>query len=130
MLVLARTGIAALLLLPIAAARDGLRTLLPYWRPILAFAAIEIALPWVLLGSAETRISSSLTALLIAAVPLVGTGIALVLVPRERLTLDRGLGLLLGMAGVRRSSGSASRARAAARSSRSSWSPSATPSAR
>ena len=50
--------------------------------------------------SAETRISSSLTALLIAAVPLVGTGIALVLVPRERLTLDRGLGLLLGMAGV------------------------------
>ena len=100
MLVLARTGIAALLLLPIAAARDELRPLLPYWRPVLAFAAIEIALPWVLLGSAETRISSSLTALLIAAVPLVGTGIALVRVPRERLTLDRGLGLLLGMAGV------------------------------
>jgi drug/metabolite transporter (DMT)-like permease len=100
MLVHARTGIAALLLLPIAAARNELRALLPYWRPILAFAAIEIALPWVLLGSAETRISSSLTALLIAAVPLVGTGIALVTVPRERLTRDRGLGLLLGMAGV------------------------------
>jgi drug/metabolite transporter (DMT)-like permease len=100
MLVLARTGIAALLLLPIAAARSELRVLLPYWRPILAFAAIEIALPWVLLGSAETRISSSLTALLISAVPLVGTGIALVTVPRERLTRDRGLGLALGMIGV------------------------------
>jgi drug/metabolite transporter (DMT)-like permease len=100
MLVLARTGIAALLLLPIAAVRDELRVLLPHWRPVLAFAAIEIALPWVLLGSAETRISSSLTALLIAAVPLVGTGIALVTVPRERLTLDRGLGLVLGMVGV------------------------------
>src|SRR6188474_3539430 len=75
MLVLARTGIAALLLLPIAAARKELRVLLPHWRPVLAFAAIEISLPWVLLGSAETRISSSLTALLIAAVPLVGTGI-------------------------------------------------------
>jgi len=100
MLVLARTGIAALLLLPIAAVRDELRVLLPHWRPVLAFAAIEIALPWVLLGSAETRISSSLTALLIAAVPLVGTGIALVTVPRERLTLDRGLGLALGMVGV------------------------------
>jgi drug/metabolite transporter (DMT)-like permease len=100
MLVLARTGIAALLLLPIAAARRELRVLLPHWRPVLAFAAIEIALPWVLLGSAETRISSSLTALLIAAVPLVGTGIALVTVPRERLTLDRALGLALGLAGV------------------------------
>ena len=100
MLVLARTGIAALLLLPIAAARSELRVLLPHWRPVLAFAAIEIALPWVLLGSAETRISSSLTALLIAAVPLVGTGIALVTVPRERLTLDRALGLALGLAGV------------------------------
>ena len=100
MLVLARTGIASLLLLPIAAARNELRPLLPCWRPLLAFAGIEIALPWVLLGSAETRISSSLTALLIAAVPLVGTGIALVMVPRERLTLDRGAGLVLGMAGV------------------------------
>ena len=67
---------------------------------MLAFAAIEIALPWVLLGSAETRISSSLTALLIAAVPLVGTGIALVTVPRERMTRDRALGLALGIAGV------------------------------
>jgi drug/metabolite transporter (DMT)-like permease len=100
MLVLARTGIAALLLLPIAAARNELRPLLRHWRPLLAFAGIEIALPWVLLGSAETRISSSLTALLIAAVPLVGTAIALVTVPRERLTRDRGLGIVLGMAGV------------------------------
>ena len=100
LLVLARTGIAALLLLPLAAARGALRPVLPYWRPVLAFAGIEIALPWVLLGSAETRISSSLTALLISAVPLVATGIALVARPRERLTRDRGLGLLLGMAGV------------------------------
>lgn len=100
MLVLARTGVAALLLLPIAAVRNELRPLLPHWRPLLAFAAIEIALPWVLLGSAETRISSSLTALLIAAVPLIGTAIALGTVPRDPLTRDRGLGLLLGMVGV------------------------------
>ena len=100
LLVLARTGIAALLLLPIAAARNELRPLLPYWRPVLAFAGIEIALPWVLLGSAETRISSSLTALLIAATPLVGTAIALGPRTRERVTLDRGIGLVLGMAGV------------------------------
>ena len=94
-LVLARTAIAAALLLPIAVHRRELRPLLPYWAPLLAFAGIEIALPWVLLGAAERHITSSLTGLLLAAVPLVGVVIA-----RERLGLQRGAGLLLGVAGV------------------------------
>lgn len=100
LLVLARTGIGALLLLPIAAFRHELRPLLRHWVPLLAFAAIEIALPWFLLGSAETHISSSLTGLLIAAVPLVATVIAVTTGARERLGLQTGLGLLLGIAGV------------------------------
>jgi drug/metabolite transporter (DMT)-like permease len=95
MLVLARTAVAALLLLPLAAYRRELRGLLPYWLPILAFAAIEIAIPWVLLGAAEQELSSSLTALLIAAVPIVG-----VLIARERLERSNALGLLLGLVGV------------------------------
>lgn len=99
-LVLARTGIAAALLLPIAAFRHELRPLLPFWVPVLAFAAIEIAIPWVLLGAAETEITSSLTALLIAAVPLVGTVIALSSSSGERLSLQSGTGLLLGLVGV------------------------------
>ena len=72
-LVLARTTMAGLLLLPVALARGHLRALIPSWLPILAFAAIEICLPWLLLGVAEQRLSSSLTGLLIAAVPLVGS---------------------------------------------------------
>jgi drug/metabolite transporter (DMT)-like permease len=100
MLVLARTAIAALLLLPIALARGELRPLLPYWLPLLAFAAIEIALPWVLLGAAETDISSSLTGLLIATVPLVATVIALTTGDRERPPPQTALGLLLGLVGV------------------------------
>jgi drug/metabolite transporter (DMT)-like permease len=99
-LVLARTAIAALLLLPIAAARRELRPVLRHWMPLLAFAAIEIAVPWILLGAAETRISSSLTGLLIAAVPLVGAVIARTTGDRERLGFQSGLGLLLGLAGV------------------------------
>jgi drug/metabolite transporter (DMT)-like permease len=99
-LVLARTAIGAALLLPIAAFRGELRSLLPRWMPLLAFAAIEIAVPWVLLGAAETRISSSLTGLLIAAVPLVGAVIARTTGDRERLGSHSALGLLLGIAGV------------------------------
>ncbi len=100
MLVLARTGIAALLLLPIAAARSELRPLLPYWVPVLAFAVIEIAIPWVLLAAAEQHITSSLAGLLLAAVPLVGTLIALATRSSERLGLQGWVGLFLGLAGV------------------------------
>jgi len=74
-LVFFRTALAALLLLPLAAARGQLRPLLRHWRPLLAFAAIEVAVPWLLLNTAETRLSSSLSGLLIAAVPLVGARI-------------------------------------------------------
>jgi drug/metabolite transporter (DMT)-like permease len=100
MLVLARTSIAAVILLPIALFRRELRPLVPHWLPLLAFAAIEIALPWVLLGAAETKISSSLTALLIATVPLVATLIALTTGDRERPEAQTVVGLLVGMAGV------------------------------
>jgi drug/metabolite transporter (DMT)-like permease len=98
-LVLGRTLIAALLLLPIAAARGELRPLVPYWAPLAAFAGIEIALPWVLLGAAETEVSSSLTGLLIAAVPLVAAAIATAS-GAERLRPAGALGLALGVVGV------------------------------
>ncbi|HEX5582460.1 DMT family transporter [Gaiella sp.] len=98
-LVLGRTLIAAALLLPIAAVRGELRPLRPYVLAIAAFAGVEIALPWVLLGAAETEVSSSLTALLIAAVPLVATVIAMT-TRGERLRPVNALGLALGILGV------------------------------
>jgi drug/metabolite transporter (DMT)-like permease len=99
-LVFARTSIAALLLVPVAAARGELRPILYRWRPLLVFAAVEIALPWVLLSGAETHVSSSLAALLIASVPLVATAIARTTGGREHLGLTGTVGLLIGLAGV------------------------------
>ncbi len=99
MLVLCRTSLGALLLLPIAAFRGQLRAVLRRPVPLLAFAGIEIALPWILLGTAEQHVSSSLTGLLIAGVPLVATLLAWT-GSRERLTLHGGVGLLLGVLGV------------------------------
>jgi drug/metabolite transporter (DMT)-like permease len=60
-LVLARTALAAAILLPIALVRVDLRPVLARWRWVVAFAAVEIAIPWVMLGSAEQHLSSSLT---------------------------------------------------------------------
>jgi drug/metabolite transporter (DMT)-like permease len=68
--------------------------------PLLAFAGIEIALPWVLLGAAETEVSSSLTGLLIAAVPLVAVLIARTTGDRERFGGHTALGIGLGVVGV------------------------------
>jgi drug/metabolite transporter (DMT)-like permease len=99
-LVLGRTGLAALILLPIAIAKGAIRPLLPYWRWMLVFAGIEIAGPWVLLGSAETRLPSSTTGLLIAAVPLAGLAIAFATGRAERLAPIAWLGLGLGIVGV------------------------------
>ena len=65
-LVFMRTGLAALLLVPLAARRRELRPLLARWRPLIAYTAIEVALPWYLLSHAETKLTSSLTGLLIA----------------------------------------------------------------
>ena len=94
-LVFARTAVGALLLVPLAAARGELRPVLARWRPLLVFAAIEIAIPWLLLSSAERRLSSSFSGLMIAAVPLVGAAIT-----RERLGSWSVGGLVLGLGGV------------------------------
>ncbi|HEV7809555.1 MAG TPA: DMT family transporter [Candidatus Limnocylindrales bacterium] len=99
-LVLVRTGLAAVILLPLALVRIDLRPILRQWRWVVAFAAIEIALPWVMLGSAEQHLSSSLTGLLIAGVPLVGTVLAVVTGGADRASRANAVGLLIGLGGV------------------------------
>jgi len=99
-LVLARTALAAAILLPFALVRVDLRPVLARWRWVVAFAAVEIAIPWVMLGSAEQHLSSSLTGLLIAGVPLVGTVFALATGGGDRLGRTGLVGLLIGLVGV------------------------------
>jgi drug/metabolite transporter (DMT)-like permease len=98
-LVLLRSLIGASLLLPLAVARKDLAPLLPYWKWILAYTFVEVAAPWFLLSDAERRISSSLTGLLIAAVPSIGALLALV-TGGDRLDSRRIAGLALGFLGV------------------------------
>jgi len=99
-LVLARTALAAAILLPYAIARVDLRAVLARWRWVVAFAAVEIAIPWIALGSAEQKVTSSLAGLLIAGVPLVGTILALVTGSEDRLGRAGVAGLLIGLVGV------------------------------
>ena len=99
-LVLLRTALGATLLLPVAAARGWLAPLLPYWRWVLAYTVVEVSLPWFLLADGERRLSSSLTGLMIAAVPLLAAVIQLLTRADERMDRRRMTGLLIGFVGV------------------------------
>lgn len=99
-LVFFRTTFGALLLLPLAAARGSLSSLLPHWRWIVAYTAVEVALPWFLVSDAELRLSSSLTGLLIAATPFVGVILGRLTGTDDRFDARRLLGLVVGFVGV------------------------------
>jgi drug/metabolite transporter (DMT)-like permease len=99
-LVFLRTGVAAVILAPLVLRRGGVGALRGRWIALLAFAAAEVAIPWLFLASAEQQITSALAGLLISAVPLVGVVIATSLGNREHLGLASLSGLLLGLAGV------------------------------
>lgn len=81
-----RVALATAVLLPVALARRQLPALRPVLGWVVVFAAVEIAVPFLMLGWAETRISSSLAALLVAGVPTVAAVLARVLGIDDRLT--------------------------------------------
>jgi drug/metabolite transporter (DMT)-like permease len=99
-LVFLRTAIGGLVLLPLALRRGGFGPVLSRWRPLVAFTVIELAIPWLLLSDAEQRLSSSLSGLLVAAVPLVGVLVARIIGSDDRADTSRIIGLGLGIAGV------------------------------
>ncbi|HSS60583.1 MAG TPA: DMT family transporter [Candidatus Limnocylindrales bacterium] len=100
-LVFLRTGLAAVILLPLAFTRGGgLGAIGSRWPALLAFAAVEVAAPWFFLSSAEQHISSALAGLLISAVPLVSLVIAIAFANRQQIGAVNVAGLLLGLAGV------------------------------
>jgi drug/metabolite transporter (DMT)-like permease len=100
-LVFARTAIGGLVLLPFALRSGALPAVLRRWRPLVAFTVIEVGVPWLMLSEAERTLSSSLTGLLVAAVPLVGVVVAVLLRSDDRGGgVWRLVGLLLGLVGV------------------------------
>lgn len=103
--VFARTALGAVLLLPLALRSAGkgggqLGTLRRHWRPLVAFATLEMIVPWGLLSAAERKLPSSLAGLLIAAVPIISVVAARLTGGTERLSPRRWAGLVIGLGGV------------------------------
>jgi drug/metabolite transporter (DMT)-like permease len=100
MVVFLRCLIGAALLLPWTIARGQLRPALRHWRALLAFTVLEMTGPWLLLSWAEQSLSSSLTGLLVAAVPFAAALAARLAGDEDRLSPVRIGGMLIGVVGI------------------------------
>jgi drug/metabolite transporter (DMT)-like permease len=94
-IVAARLAIAALVLVPIAIRSGGLGELRGHWPVIFTLAIVEMVIPFGLLTWAETKVTSSLAGMVIAAVPTLTAGIAATL--GLLLGLDVGASILLAV---------------------------------
>ena len=100
MVVLARSGLAAVLLLPLVLVRREVGPVLRAWKPMAAYTICEIVIPWYFLSSAEQTLPSSTAGLLLAAVPLAGVAVAFAMGRPAHLTPVNWCGIALGMLGV------------------------------
>ncbi|HVJ95493.1 MAG TPA: EamA family transporter [Acidimicrobiia bacterium] len=98
--VFGRTALAGVVLLAIAAPRGQIRPVFRHWRPVLAFAAIEMIIPWLMLSHAEVHLPSGLTGLLVACVPLAAVLVAYLLGDHHALRPVRLAGIAVGLSGV------------------------------
>ena len=95
-----RITLAALILLPIAWHRGALRALATHKVAVFTFAMVEFAIPFSAISLGERWISSSVTAILIATVPLIIATISRFFGLHERLGALRLTGLVVGFGGV------------------------------
>lgn len=98
--VFARIGIAAVVLIPVALQRKALGQFRGQWPLLIVLAFVHLAIPFLLISYGEQHISSSLTSLLIASEPLLIALLAFRFDPSERVRGLRLLGLLIGLLGV------------------------------
>jgi drug/metabolite transporter (DMT)-like permease len=95
-----RVFIAAVLLLALSWRTGLLGSVRGRWRWLAVYAVVEISIPFPLIAAGEVHVASSLAAILIAAVPLIGAVLAMRFDHSERPTRTRAIGLGVGFAGV------------------------------
>jgi drug/metabolite transporter (DMT)-like permease len=98
--VFGRVLIGALVLIPIAICDKSFFGALKYWRFIAVYALFEMVGPWILIGTAEQKISSGLAGLLVSSVPIFSTLIASAYGDKSVWQPKRLFGIAIGFLGV------------------------------
>ncbi len=92
----ALAGVALLVFMAVTRAGLGLRR---RWKSYLVMGALQGAIPYTLIGTAELHLTAGMAAILNATTPLFGALVAAVWL-RERLTVSKGVGVAIGVLGV------------------------------
>ena len=96
----ARVVLGTIVLLVLAHRAGVLRSVRGRLGTVAIYAILEIAIPFPLISAGERHVSSSLAAILIAAVPMIVALLAMRFDHAERVTGTRLVGLVIGFAGV------------------------------
>lgn len=99
-LVWSRLTLAAVVVVAMAWRAGVLASVRGRVRWLLAYAVIELDIPFPLIAAGERHVASSLAAIIVAAVPLIIALVALRFEPAERVDRRRLAGLLIGFGGV------------------------------
>jgi drug/metabolite transporter (DMT)-like permease len=95
-----RTAIGAAILIPIAIKQKALMPAIRGIKYVAPYALLEMIGPWILIGTAEQKISSGLAGLLIASVPIWATIFASMRGDKTVWHRTRLMGILLGFIGL------------------------------
>lgn len=94
-----RVAVATLFLLPLLLAKGHGPALRQHWRPVFFVGILNSAIPFALFGFAVVHISTGLSAILNATVPLFGALVAWIWL-QDKPDLSRSVGLAIGFGGV------------------------------
>jgi drug/metabolite transporter (DMT)-like permease len=95
-----RTAIGAAILIPLAMKQRQLIFAIRGWRYVGAYALLEMIGPWILIGTAEQKISSGLAGLLVASVPIWATLFASMRGDKTVWQPKRIFGIIVGFIGL------------------------------
>ena len=95
-----RVFIGALILIPIALYDKSFFIAIKGWKYIAVYALFEMVIPWILIGTAEQKISSGLAGLLVASVPIWATIFASLKGDKTVWQRKRLFGIAIGFVGL------------------------------
>lgn len=98
-LVLVRTLVAALSLLPLLIFKKQLLAVIQHWFPIMVVGLVNTAIPFVLFSYATAELGAGFGAVLNATAPMFGAMVAVVWL-KDKLHISAVLGLVVGFGGV------------------------------
>jgi drug/metabolite transporter (DMT)-like permease len=88
------------LMLSLFVKKDELKKLLPYWKTVVLYSVLKIAIPFTAFNLGLVRVSGSLGAMIVGSSPAIAILTAVAFIESEHLTKDKVISMSLGMIAI------------------------------